>query len=208
MTTSAAGSSSMVNCVRRAVRNPSSRASCSTSLKRSGCRGAMTSSARGASARIRSNAFSTTSSSPRMVDPRHHHGAIRGHVEEAQHAGSGAVRAGRGARRLNRVELQVARDADPRRVGAEVDQPLGRLARLHAEAVDVRQHPLEQRPDEAVARVGAGRDPPVDHGRLHAGARGTPRSRFGQISVSTMMNSRGFTSRSVRRTMNGKSRGK
>ena len=29
------------------------------------------------------------------------------------------------------------------------------------------------------------------------------RSRFGQISVSIMMNSRGFTSRSVRRTMNG-----
>ena len=80
------------------------------------------------------------------------------------------------------------------RIGAHLDDPPRRLLALHAEAIDVREHAAEERPREPVARIRARRNAAVDQHRLDAGAR-QARSRFGQISVSIMMNSRGFTSR-------------
>ena len=45
-----------------------------------------------------------------------------------------------------------------------------RLVALHAEAIDVREHAAEERPDQPVARIRAGRDAAVDQRRLDPGA--------------------------------------
>ena len=89
--------------------------------------------------------------------------------KNAQHAlARPAVR--RRRRQLERIELQAAGDRDVRRVGAEVDQTPRRFLALHAEPIDVAEHAAEKRAHQAVARVRAGRDAPVDHHRLDAAA--------------------------------------
>ena len=103
--------------------NPSSRASCSTSPKRSGWRGAMTSSAVGAPARIALERLQHGEFLARHRGAGHDHRAVRRARGRSGARGSRAIGAGRGARRLERVELQVAGDLDAGRVGAEVDEP-------------------------------------------------------------------------------------
>ena len=92
---------------RRASRNPSSRASRSTSANRSGCRGAMTSSAPGAIGRMRANARSTRAPRRCIVLPGHR--PRRGRRARGRSAARGRA-AGRASRRRQpqRVELQAA----------------------------------------------------------------------------------------------------
>ena len=133
-------------------------------------------------------------------------GPRRRHAEEPQHAPGAA--AGRDRRRLERLELQAAGHGDARRIGADVDDAPRRLVALHAEAIDVGEHaPEEPRAPAGSADTTAtrsGRSPASSSRRCCRQAR----SRFGQISVSIMMKSRGRTSRSVRLTNGGRSNGK
>ena len=138
----------------------------------------------------------------------HEHRPVRRDAEEAEHAVAPASRAERRrGHRIERVELQAAGDGDARRIGAELDEPPPRLLALHAERVDVGEHAPEERAHQPVPRERAVRDPAVDEDRLHAAGRHS-RSTFGQISVSIITNSRGFTMSIVRRTVNVQSKGK
>ena len=171
---------------------PASRASRSTSPKRSGWRGARISSAPGVVALMRANAPQHRRLLAAHRAAGDDHRAVRRHAEEPQHALARlAVR--RRRRQLERIELQAAGDRDARRIGAEIDQPPRRLLALHAEAIDVGEHAAEERPDQPVARIRPRRDAAVDHRPSSRRARRHSRSRFGQISVSIMMKSRGFT---------------
>ena len=93
--------------------------------------------------------------------------AVWRNAEETQHA-LARLAMGRRGRKLQRIELQAARDGHPRRVGAEVDQPARRFLALHAESVDVGEHAPEERTDEPIPRIRPRRDASVDDHRLHA----------------------------------------
>ncbi len=71
-------------------------------------------------------------------------------------------------RKLERIEFQAAGDRHARRIGAERDEAPRRFLALHAEAIDVGEDPLEERPDQPVARIRPRRDASVDEDRLHA----------------------------------------
>ena len=93
-------------------------------------------------------------------------GAIRGEPEEPQHA-LARLAVGRRGRQFQRVELQTACDRHVRGIRAELDETARRFLALDAEAIDIGQHPAEERADHPVAPVGARRDAPVDHHGLH-----------------------------------------
>ena len=90
-------------------------------------------------------------------------GPVRWNAEEAQHAlASAAWR----RRRFQRIELQAAGHRDACGIGAELDEPARRFFPLHAEAIDVREHAPDERPNHPVARKRSIRDPAVDDRRL------------------------------------------
>ena len=190
------------------VTNPSSRASRSTSPNRSGWRGARISSAPGASVLMRANARSTAASSVFIVLPATITTPARRHAEESQARARAACRATTGVGTCSesnfRLPVTVTRAGSaPRSISRRAD-----FVALHAEAIDVCEHAAEERPDQLVARIRTRGNAPVDDDRLARRARGRSRSRFGQISVSIMTNTRGFTMLSVRRTMKAQSNGK
>ena len=119
--------------VRRTVRNPDCRASASTSAKRSGWRGARTS-----SAVVRERADPLERPQHDLVlalhrAARHDHRRARRPPRKKRSTRSAPRAARRRAGHLQRVELQAAGHGDPRRaVGAEVDRaaaPIPRSAR-------------------------------------------------------------------------------
>src|SRR5205814_8184617 len=86
-------------------------------------------------------------------------------AEEAQDPLSLLAVPGR-AWRVERIELEAARDRDPGGVGAELDQAVRRFLALHAEAIDVPEHAAEERADHPIARIRSRRDAAVDDERL------------------------------------------
>ena len=95
-----------------------------------------------------------------------HHRAARRQAEVAQHAIPAlAVRADAGP--VQRIELEAAGDDDTRGIGAERDDPPGRLLALHAEPLDVVEDAAEEAADEGVAGERALRDAAVDEHRGH-----------------------------------------
>src|SRR5262249_28066745 len=71
-------------------------------------------------------------------------------------------------RKLERVELQAAGDADARGVGAELDDPARRLLGLHAEPIHVGEDAAEKVPYHPVAWIRPRRDAAVAHDRFDA----------------------------------------
>jgi hypothetical protein len=91
------------------------------------------------------------------------------HAKIAQHAIPAlAVRADAGP--VQRIELEAAGDDDPGRIGAERDDPPGRLLALHAEALDVVEDAAEEAADQASGRTSAETRPLTS---IVATARGT-----------------------------------
>ena len=72
--------------------------------------------------------------------------------------------------RIERVELEAAGHGDAARVGAELAEAARRLFTLHAEAIDVAEHPPHERTDDAVARKRSRRDAAVDERGAHVAA--------------------------------------
>ena len=96
-----------------------------------------------------------------------HHRAARRQPEVAQHAIAAlAVRADAGP--VQRIELEAAGDDDAGGIGAERDDPPGRLLALHAEALDVVEDAAEEAAHQRVAGERALRDAAVDEHRGHA----------------------------------------
>src|SRR5947207_6874572 len=96
---------------------------------------------------------------------RDDHRTARRDPEEPEHALAAAARRWR---RFERIELQTAGDGDPRRIGAELDQPARRLVALYAETIDVAEDSLDEGADHSIAGKRSVRDAAVDHHRLDA----------------------------------------
>src|SRR6266545_3314797 len=96
---------------------------------------------------------------------RDDHRAARRDPEKPEHA---LAAASRRWRRFERIELQTAGDRDPRRIGAELDEPARCLVALYAETIDVAEDPLDEGTDHAIPRKRSVRDAAVDHLRLDA----------------------------------------
>jgi hypothetical protein len=89
------------------------------------------------------------------------HGPIGRHAEVAEDPVRAAA-AGRLVGHVERVELQRPGHGHTRAVGAELDDAPRRFLVLHAEAVDVGEHPPDKDAREPVPRIGAGGDAAVD----------------------------------------------
>ena len=156
---------------------------------------------------IRANARSTAASSPRTVLPATITTRLGETLEEAQHPLARlAVRDGAGSSSESnfRLPVTVTRDGSaPRSISRRADSSLCMQKRSTLASTRRKNGRIQP-----VARIRARRDAPVDDDRLDAARRGRAGSRFGQISVSIITNSRGFTRFSVRRTMNAQSNGK
>ena len=86
-------------------------------------------------------------------------------------------------RRRRRVELQVAGHRDPVGRRAEIDEAPGRLVALGAAPVHVGEHPPEEPPHQAVARIRPVRDAPVDQHRPDPAPGATPQQIGPQLGV-------------------------
>src|SRR5262249_24522470 len=70
-------------------------------------------------------------------------------------------------RNLQRIEFETAGHGHTPGIAAEFDETASGLLTLHAEPVDVRQHPAEEGANRAISRIRPRGDPTVDHDGLY-----------------------------------------
>ena len=188
------------------VTNPASRAIRSTSAKRSGWRGASTSSELGMAALIFAKAPRTADSSPRIVLPATRTVRFGDSRKKRSTRSRGlpcAARAGSSSESNFRLPVTVmCAGSAPRSTKRRADSSLCTQKRSTSAST-------RRKNGRTMRYRGYDRDemrPLII--TVFTPRRRHSRSRFGQISVSIMMKRRGRTSRSVRRTMKVQSNGK